>query len=69
MAGVAAQKPCVLVVDDEPDLRELLCISLDEMDLAAVSEADLAGAGGASQASAWTSCSPTCACPTATASN
>ncbi|MGH8426740.1 MAG: sigma-54-dependent transcriptional regulator [Gammaproteobacteria bacterium] len=44
MAGVTAQKPCVLVVDDEPDLRELLRLTLEEMNLGAVLEADVAGA-------------------------
>ena len=61
--------PRALVVDDEPDIRELLAITLGRMQLEVDTAGDYRGAvkrqfGG----SATTSCSPTCACPTATGS-
>jgi two-component system response regulator PilR (NtrC family) len=40
----AASKPTVLIVDDEPDLIELVSLTLSRMNLAADSAADLAGA-------------------------
>src|SRR6202163_2947659 len=39
-----ASKPTVLVVDDEPDLIELVSLTLSRMNLATDSAADLAGA-------------------------
>ena len=37
-------KPCVLVVDDEPDLVELVCLTLNRMNLDTQSAGDIAGA-------------------------
>ncbi|HEY3730065.1 MAG TPA: sigma-54 dependent transcriptional regulator, partial [Steroidobacteraceae bacterium] len=39
-----SQKPLVLIVDDEPDLIELISLTLDRMNLATVAASDLAGA-------------------------
>jgi two-component system response regulator PilR (NtrC family) len=39
-------RPCALVVDDEPDIRELLAITLERMGIEVVAAADLAGARG-----------------------
>src|SRR5688572_11118774 len=38
------KKPCVLVVDDEPDLRELLSITLDRINMTSREAADLQSA-------------------------
>ena len=68
-ARSANHKPRALVVDDEPDIRELLSITLGRMDIAVETRGRLRHGGEAARpASATTWCSPTCACPTATAS-
>src|SRR5580693_6990939 len=43
-------KPSVLIVDDEPDLIELVSLTLGRMDLATESASDLAGARAQLQA-------------------
>ena len=60
----------VLVVDDEPDIRELLELTLVKMGLGvATRRLDRRGEGAAEGQRATTCASPTCACPTARASS
>ena len=61
-------QPKVLVIDDEPDLLELLELTLSRMGLDTTrAETRRRSDPAARQASRSTSASPTCACPTARA--
>ena len=51
--------PRALVVDDEPDIRELLTITLERMGLGVEAVGDLRRRASCSAASASISCSPT----------
>ena len=67
--GRAPRERQVLVVDDEPDIRELLELTLAKMGLGVVAAGSIAEATRAAAARRASSCaSPTCACPTAKAS-
>jgi two-component system, NtrC family, response regulator PilR len=44
VAGRSAEQPLVLVVDDEPDLLELVSLTLSRMNLTTLTASDLAGA-------------------------
>ena len=60
--------PLILVVDDEPDLVELVTLTLSRMQLATQSAGDVAGAKKLLKASISICASPTCGCPMAMAS-
>ncbi len=61
-------KPPVLIVDDEPDICELLSITLERMSLAPRTANTIAAAQRLLKSRALRSCaSPTCDCPTGTA--
>src|SRR5580700_794034 len=51
-----SSKPTVLIVDDEPDLIELVSLTLGRMDLATESATDLAGARSQLQARRFDLC-------------
>ncbi len=60
--------PLVLVVDDEPDIRELVTLTLRAWGSTTSPPATWRRAGSCSRRSVSICASPTCACPTATAS-
>ncbi len=63
----SGDQPTVLIVDDEPDLLELVSLTLSRMNLSTRTAPDLAAAREAAQDASTSTCaSPTCACPTAT---
>ena len=67
--GHQSSRPAVvLIVDDEPDLLELVSLTLSRMNLETRTAPDLGTARGCSRPSTSICASPTCACRMATAS-
>ncbi len=62
-------KPVVLIIDDEPDLCELLSITLQRMNLTPRTANSIAAGRRLLKAERFDLCLTACSCRTATASN